>query len=293
MKSKFEINSKFANGNYLFQYLCSITGALSVFSSTMHYAWPTASLPKLLGNTTYISLTDSEGSWMAVLFLLGCPVGSIITFLTVDVLGRKRLLLLTAVPSISAWIMIAYSTFVEVLYAARLVAGIADGIVYTVIPIYICEIADPKIRGFLGSSSSVTNMMGILLVNILGIFLSIQAAALVSLSLPIVFLLTFSWMPESPYFLIMKNQHKLAEKSLKILKGKTDVENDLSRLSEAVKRNGSQKGGLSDLLKVRRAFCLGTGRPSTMIVPINSQSTSTVNMTQLSTTQVFLMSFVL
>lgn len=237
-----------------------ISGALSVFSSTMHYSWPTPSLPKLLGNNSHILLTNSEGSWMAVLFLLGCPIGSIITFLTVDIIGRKKILLLTAAPLISSWIMVAYAGVVDVLYTARFIAGLADGMVYTVIPIYLCEIADPKIRGLLGSSSSVMNMMGILLVNTLGIYFNIRVSALISLCPPILFLLTFSWMPESPYFLMMKEKHASAKSSLRALTGKVDVEGDLNRLSTAVKCNNRKK------LNLLKLFKLSSNRKSLLVL---------------------------
>lgn len=217
----------------------------------MHYAWPTVSLPKLLGNTTHIAIVDAEGSWMAVLMLLGCPVGSIITLLTVDLFGRKKIMLLTAFPIIAAWIMIAYADIVEILYIARFVAGIADGIVYTVIPIYVCEIADPKIRGLLGSSLSITSMMGILLVNILGILFNIQISALISLFVPILFLSTFSWMPESPYYLIMTKREESARSNLMKLKGKVDVETDIERISKAIVHNNIPKRNMFDLFRTR------------------------------------------
>ncbi|KAK9692735.1 Sugar transporter [Popillia japonica] len=260
MKINLNSNIKSGNGSYFFQYLCAITGALSVFSSTMHYSWPTPSLPKLLGNNSHILLTNSEGSWMAVLFLLGCPIGSIITFLTVDIIGRKKILLLTAAPLISSWIMVAYAGVVDVLYTARFIAGLADGMVYTVIPIYLCEIADPKIRGLLGSSSSVMNMMGILLVNTLGIYFNIRVSALISLCPPILFLLTFSWMPESPYFLMMKEKHASAKSSLRALTGKVDVEGDLNRLSTAVKCNNRKK------LNLLKLFKLSSNRKSLLVL---------------------------
>lgn len=215
----------------------------------MHYAWPTPSLPKLLGNTSHIPVTDSEGSWIAILMLLGCPVGSIVTFFIVDLLGRKKMLLLTAFPLITSWILIAYATAVNVIYVARFIAGIADGIIYTVIPIYLCEIADPKIRGLLGSSSSITNMMGILTVNILGIFFNIKTSALISLAPPIIFLLTFIWMPESPYFLMMINQQEKAKDTLKMLSGKFDVNADIERLSKSVQC--AEKKNILTLFKVK------------------------------------------
>lgn len=76
--------------------------------------------------------------------------------------------------------LIAFANRLMWLYMARLVSGMADGIVITALPVYVCEIASPNIRGLLGSIAPVSLLVGFLLVNIIGSHLSIPFAAMVS-----------------------------------------------------------------------------------------------------------------
>lgn len=65
--------------------------------------------------------------------------------------------------------------------------------------------------------------VGILLVYVLGYFFTLVTFNIICAILPLVFGAIFVWMPESPYFYIMKNNMEKAENSLKWLRGE---END-------------------------------------------------------------------
>lgn len=110
----------------------------------------------------------------------------------------------------------AYAKSVVVLNVARIIAGAADGATFTAVPMYLGEIAGPSIRGLLGSSCSVTYIFGILLINCVGLYLSIPVTALISSVLPVFLLFTFIWMPESPYYLIMRGRLEDARRSLQV-----------------------------------------------------------------------------
>lgn len=194
---------------------------------------------------------------MAVMPLLGALLGSAIVGATVDILGRKRTILISSFPFFASWIMVAYSKSIVVLYTARFIAGIADGWVFTAVPMYIGEIAEPRIRGILGTSVSVTWIFGILLINIMGSHLSITFTAILSSLLPILSILTFVWMPESPYYLLMKGNEKSARKSLQTFRGLNDVESELNRISKALKVQMENTSKFFDLVTVasnRRAL---------------------------------------
>ncbi|KAJ8930204.1 hypothetical protein NQ314_017019 [Rhamnusium bicolor] len=217
----------------------------------MHYGWPSPSLLELQGNSSSIEVSNDEGSWMAVMPLLGALLGALIVGVTVDILGRKNTIILTTFPFFAGWIMVAYAKSVVIFYIARFIAGVADGWAFTAVPMYIGEIADPKIRGLLGSGVSVTWIFGILLINLIGSYLSITVTALISSLLPVITFMTFIWMPESPYYLLMRNKPKEAKKSLQKLRGLQDVDNELTRLSIAVKTQTSNTGKFLDLFTVK------------------------------------------
>lgn len=188
---------------------------------------------------------------MAVMVLLGAIIGSLIVGTTVDILGRKKTIILTSFPFFAAWIMIAYANSPLVLFVARFIAGVADGWAFTAVPMYIGEIADPKIRGKLGSGVSVAWIFGMLAINVIGSYLSIRTTALISAVCPVLGLVTFMWMPESPYYHLMRGKFKDAKHSLQTFKGLLDVDAELSRLSNAVKAQTRNSGKFLDLFTVR------------------------------------------
>uniref|UniRef100_A0A1Y1MRV1 Major facilitator superfamily (MFS) profile domain-containing protein n=1 Tax=Photinus pyralis TaxID=7054 RepID=A0A1Y1MRV1_PHOPY len=241
----------------LFQYVAMFSGGLAIICSGMHYGWPSASLPKLEGIAT-----NEEGSWMAVMPLVGAMCGSLCGGLVVDLIGRKKTILLSTFPYFIGWILVAYAKSVVVILVARFLAGIGDGFSFSALPIYLGEISDPRIRGSIGSSISVAWIFGILLANVLGSYLSVTLAALISSVLPAVCLITFIWMPESPYYLLMKENDDEARKSMEIFHGKGNIENELERMAKEVKEHNASNGRWVDLFLVpsnRRALIVMLG----------------------------------
>ncbi|KAF2891647.1 hypothetical protein ILUMI_14526, partial [Ignelater luminosus] len=233
-----------------------------MITSGMHYGWPSPSLPKLLQDDSRIPTTNDEGSWIAVMLLPGACTGSILSGLLLDRIGRKYVILLTSIPFIISWIMIAYARSVTILIVARYLAGISDGLICCSLPVYFGEIANPKIRGLLGSAVSVAWIFGILVANVVGSYRSITDSALVSLIMPILLLLTFPCLPESPYCLLMKGKVEGARNSLMVFKGTNDVEDDLNRLKDAVEEQNRNTGKYLDLFTVksnRRALYIMMG----------------------------------
>ncbi|KAF2884947.1 hypothetical protein ILUMI_21224 [Ignelater luminosus] len=251
------VNKSF-NGWLIFQYIAMIIGTLNLMTSGMHYGWPSPSLPKLLQNDSHIPITSDEGSWIAVILLPGCFSGSVLGGLLLDRIGRKYVILLSSIPFIISWIMIAYARSFTILVTARYLAGISDGLICCSVPIYLGEIADPKIRGLLGSAVSVAWLFGILVINVLGSYLTIADAALISLIVPMLLLLTFPFIPESPYYLLMKGNVEKAKNSLMVFKGTNNVEDELSRLKVAVEEQ-SRNAGKFTVKSTRRALYITMG----------------------------------
>ncbi|XP_072383910.1 facilitated trehalose transporter Tret1-like [Diabrotica undecimpunctata] len=222
------------SGSALYQYLSCFFAMFSMVSSGFHYGWPSPTLPKLLSKDSPIHISEDEGFWLATMPLFGAFIGSFTNPFLVDKIGRYKTILLTSGPYLLSWILIYLATNIPAIYSARFIAGISDGWTYS-IPIYTGEISDPKKRGMFGAWTSISFIFGILTANVVGSYLSIQQTALVGGSIPILLVLTFIWMPESPYYYIIKGNLEGARKSLKILRGSKDVEMELNRINEAVK----------------------------------------------------------
>ncbi|XP_050294865.1 facilitated trehalose transporter Tret1-like [Anthonomus grandis grandis] len=241
---------KVAEGSAFYQYLATITGCLGVLSSAMHFAWPSPSLPHLLSPDSPIPVTSQDGSWLAAMPCIGAASGSLMTAYMVDKIGRKSCMLMTAPAYLLAWLMVAFASTIWELYVARFIAGWADGLVFTAFPMYLGEIASYHIRGLLGSSLQLSMIIGMLIINIIGSYMSIRNTALVSAALSPIFFVLFWFMPDSPYYLVMKGKMDEATKSLKFLRQQKDVSSELNQVVEAVREEKEQTGKWYELFSI-------------------------------------------
>ncbi|VEN44660.1 unnamed protein product [Callosobruchus maculatus] len=236
-------------GRRKLQYMASLSATLCVLSSEMHFGWTSPSLPVLISGQYFFTISQDEASWLAVILLAGTVVGAFFAGSFANILGRKKMVLLTAVPLLIAWLMIALASNVKVLFAARFIAGMSSGLCFSTIPMYLGEVSEPDIRGMLSSLGPVCVVLGILLINIIGNYLPIDTAAYISSSFPIVLFLTFLWMPESPSYLLQQNQTEAAKRALVLLRGPTEGEKELYRLLEYMKTEPENKANICDLVR--------------------------------------------
>lgn len=211
------------------------------------FAWPSPSIPKLIANSSEIKITFEEASYFAVIPPVTMSILSVFMAVVVDVIGRRRTIIMMPFFQLLSWIMIYLANSIGMLYAARLVAGIADSMNFITIPTFMAEVSEPKVRGSWGNGLAISLYLGGLLANTIGSYLTIKTAALVFALVPITQMCLVLLVPESPYFLLMKNDVDAARESLQILRWKDDVEEELSRLTKDVERQTSERGTFLDL----------------------------------------------
>jgi MFS family permease len=100
-----------------------------------------------------------------------------------------------------------------------LLSGIGAGGVSVLVPLYVSEISEDKVRGTLGSLFIFSLNLGTLLMFIAGSYLSYSLVPKLMLMVPITFILTFLFMHETPQYLIKRGKIEQAESSLKFLRG--------------------------------------------------------------------------
>ncbi|XP_017772994.1 PREDICTED: facilitated trehalose transporter Tret1-like [Nicrophorus vespilloides] len=237
--------------NRIVQFLAMVSGSFLPLTCGINLGWPSPFLPKLQEPDSQIPMNSDEASWVAVMPLIGGPFGAFLGALLVDKLGRKNLLL-TQGPLIAlSFLIMAFFNNIWVLCVIRFIVGSAEGAIYTALPIYYGEIADPKIRGILGSSLAVSALMGNLLINVIGSYLSLFWSSIISGGFALIHFFTFVWMPESPYFLIKKGLLEEAKASLTKLRGEFDTK-EFDEIKNAVKRQEAcEKSKFLDLVTVK------------------------------------------
>jgi len=112
--------------------------------------------------------------------------------------------------------------------------GFCAGAASLVVPIYIGEVAEDRIRGMLSSGFQLMVTMGNLFGYVLGTFANWQCLAAVCAGFPLLGAILMIWIPRSPRFLLSRGKVPEATSALVWLRGAAcpeDVEDELSAVS--------------------------------------------------------------
>jgi MFS transporter, SP family, galactose:H+ symporter len=194
--------------------------------------------------------------------LLGSLVGAAVGGILADRLGRRKLLIITAVVFGLGGIGAALAPGTAWLVVARVVSGIAIGIASFVAPLYISEIAPVDIRGKLVSINQVALTSGIVISYFIDYAFAESQAWRWMFALAVIPAVTFGiglmFIPNSPRWLAGRGHVDQARTVLKLIRGSEQVEPELSEIRHSV---AQQKGHWSELLSplLRPAMIVGVG----------------------------------
>ncbi|EEB15149.1 sugar transporter, putative [Pediculus humanus corporis] len=235
------------------QYLAATAASITLMVSGTNLGWPSPVLPKLMETNATIFVTPDESTWIGSLVALGAIFGPFPAGFAADFMGRKRALLLGALLHITSWCILTVAQSVSMIYAGRLLGGISNGWGMSLLPMYVGEIATPMTRGALGVIGQIMITSGFLYVYILGSLLSFVWLNISCSLIPVIFFTFFFFMPESPYYELMKNNSKEAEKSLAKLRGKKplEVKEELNTLQAAVDESFRETVHWTNIFKKR------------------------------------------
>lgn len=147
----------------------------------MQYGWTAPIIPKLTAKDSPLKLTLDQAEWLETILMLGGCCGIPVNLFLVDRIGRKGSLICSSITTLLSWIAMALAPRVEYLYVARFFAGIAGDTGFVAAPMYIAEIADHKIRGFLSSIIYLMMLTGIVLVYCVAPFVPIWVPCVIGL----------------------------------------------------------------------------------------------------------------
>ncbi len=211
------------------------------------------------GVTVYFEMTDSMLGFAVGCVIFGAMAGNLLAGPMADRFGRKRILIIVAALfAISAsWSAMAtgYTEFI----IARIIGGIGIGGAILIAPIYIGEIAPPKLRGSLVSFNQLNIVIGIsvayfsnyFLVNMEGEswrwMLGVEAIPAA------IYFLALWTVPRSPRWLILKlNKVKLARKILEKIGGEEYAEITIAEIQRGLAKK-EEKGKFSNLFQNKYA----------------------------------------
>lgn len=205
----------------------------------MAFAWVSPVLKVLRDPEEEIRATNDQISWIVVDIEFGQLITPIFASYTMDKFGRKRSMLGCVPILLLSWLLILTTRSVSVIYVKRILDGMAVGMVSTIAPIYMAEIATASTRGAMMISVIASWYVGSLFQICIGTYLSYNTAAWFNLVPPICYFIIFSFLPDSPYYLMMKNREMEAAKSLAWFRdtNPSQVSEELTVIKEYLKQD--------------------------------------------------------
>jgi len=218
--------------------------------------------------TIKFALSDKLVGYAVSSAIVGCIIGSLSAGPISDRVGRKKVLICTAIlfaiSSIGAALIDSLTGFV----AFRVIGGIGIGAASMLSPLYISEVAPAKIRGKLVSIYQLAIVIGILIIY----FVNYGIAGLGSdawktetgwrymigsgLIPSALFLGLLFIVPETPRWLIKKGRRAEAMDTLERLNGKTEAVAVANEIESTI---NVEEGSVGELFKpgLRRAMIVG------------------------------------
>ncbi|KAK5638656.1 hypothetical protein RI129_012951 [Pyrocoelia pectoralis] len=210
------------------QIIASCIAHCIVIPAGANMAFSAILLPQLRASKD-IPITNSEASWIASLVTISMPLGSILGGVLMDKFGRKKTCMITTIPFAIAWIVLATASNVTVIYLGRTLAGISSGLT-TVCLVYVSEITHPNFRAMLLSLNSVYVSFGILLICVLGYFMTWRMVCYALFFIELVVFLFLFLVPESPHwFITFRHNREAAGSSLRWLYRNAKIYSDENR----------------------------------------------------------------
>lgn len=217
----------------------------------MTYGWTAPFIPYLISSESHIKTNKEEAEWLETTMLIGSLIGLPITTILVERIGRKKSLLVASFVAIPAWIAIGFADRMLYIFLARLLCGMAGNMAYVAAPMYIAEIADKEIRGFLSGIIYIMTLVGCLIVYSVGPYLPFYVPCVIGVTVAIAELMTFSFVPESPMYLMSRGKREDAKKSLQHFQPYVDVDKELDDIMANLEKQKTRRIKISDLVTVR------------------------------------------
>ncbi|XP_057664603.1 facilitated trehalose transporter Tret1 isoform X2 [Diorhabda carinulata] len=258
MPKKYTLN-KMADGNQaktLPQYIAALSVCLGAVAAGAILGW-TANISDRLKNAEFndIEITDDALGWIGSFATLGAMVTCFPIGFLCDKIGRKWSCILTVIPFTIGWLLVIFAKNLSMIYAGRFLTGLAGGAFCVAAPIYTAEIAQTNIRGTLGSFFQLLLTVGILIVYVAGAFVTPLTLAVLSAVIPLVFAAVFFFQPETPVYLMKKNNGDGAKKALQRLRGSAyNCDAELKEIQQNIEKSTSEQNSFVEILKTKASI---------------------------------------
>jgi sugar porter (SP) family MFS transporter len=159
---------------YNLGYVWAISLVAAMGGLLFGYDWVVIGGAKPFFERAFGLTTAAEIGWANSCALLGCLLGSIVTGLLSDRLGRKKLLIASALLFAASSVLTGWAGSFASFVVWRIAGGVAIGMASNLSPMYIAEIAPAHLRGRLVAVNQLTIVIGILTAQIVNWYVAVQ-----------------------------------------------------------------------------------------------------------------------
>jgi len=210
-------------------------------------------------------LPERTQEWIVSITVLGAAAGALSSGRITDVLGRKKVLIITAFIFAVGSVGLAMASSVFLLILWRLIIGIAIGVASYTVPLYISELSPTHVRGALVSINQLAITVGIFTSYLVDLgFANVDEGwrwmFIVGLIPSLILGIGMFFLPDSPRWLMT---YKGEDKARKVLDkvGEDNKEEVISQIKTNIQAEKKEEGIFSVLGAkwVRPALIIGIG----------------------------------
>jgi len=206
----------------------------------------------------YFVLDANWEGWATGCALVGCAVGAAVAGVLSDRLGRKKVLILSAILFFVSAVGTALPKDITTFIIYRIIGGLGVGAASMSSPMYIAEITPARIRGRMVSVNQFAIVTGFLVVYFVNYFIALQGDQMWnqesgwrwmfgSEALPALLLLVLLFfVPESPRWLTKQNRSNEALEILTHVDGADYAKTELLEIKDAI---AHESGSLKQLFQ--------------------------------------------
>lgn len=212
-----------------------------------------------------VQLPARTQEWIVSITVLGAAIGAIGSGKISDRIGRKKIIIFTALVFGIGSIGLGLAGSVAQLIIWRFIIGIAIGIASYSVPLYISEISPSRVRGAMVSINQLAITVGIFLSYIINLsFANFEEGwrwmFLIGLVPSVILGVGMFFMPETPRWLMVNKTEADARKVLDKV-GETEKETVLDQIKKSIAIESKAAGSLRELGAkwVRPILIIGIG----------------------------------
>ncbi len=143
------------------KFIWSICLVVAMGGLLFGYNWVVINGAKPFFEKYFNLTTPSQIGWAMSCALVGCLIGSVLSGISSDKFGRKRLLILSAFIFIFSAIGTGLANTFSAFVIFRILSGVAIGLASNLSPMYIAEVTPANVRGQFVSINNLTIVIGI------------------------------------------------------------------------------------------------------------------------------------